>query len=544
MIQAFIENPILLLFVVAGIGYGAGSIRIRGTNLGVAAVLFAGLLFGGLSPDLHIPESIIFLGLAIFVYSIGLSSGPGFFANFRQRGFRDIFFVMAMIAISAAIAAGLFFVFDFSATTTSGVFAGSTTNTPALAGLLDIIRNLPNLNQKEALEMSEQAVIGYSLTYPMGIFGTMVAIQLLTKWLKIDLKKEEETLRKDYPVKQEIINKTVKITNSEFVGISIRDLKRKYKWKIVFGRIQRNEVVTLSSWDSTFELNDRVVIVGDKLLLNEIAMLLGEISSYIPENLSEYVSKRIFVSNPNIAGERLSTLNLSEKFAAIIATIRRGDIDLLANGNTIIELGDQVHFIARQKDVPKISAFFGDSIEALSKINLLSFGLGMALGLLLGMVSLQLPGGLTFQLGFAGGVIIVALVLGALRRTGPIVWTLPYGANLTLRQIGLILMLAGIGINSGHTFMSTISEGSGGLIFLAGSIISFLTAAITLVVGYKMLKIPFSFLLGMVSTQPAILDFVLEKTNNKLPIIGYTLMLPVSLIIKVLYVQILFAILN
>lgn len=544
MIQAFVENPILLLFVVAGLGYWAGSIRVRGTNLGVAAVLFMGLIFGGMSPDLRIPESIIFLGLAIFVYSIGLSSGPGFFANFKQRGFRDIIFIMVMIAISAGIAVGLHFWFGFSATTTSGAFAGSTTNTPALAGLLDVIRNLPGLGKEEVLSMSEQAVIGYSLTYPMGIFGAMVAVVVISRILKIDLKKEEEALRKEYPVKQEIINKTVKITNPEFIGIPIRDIKRKYKWEIVFGRIQRGNEVELTSWDSKFQMDDRVVIVGDKPVLKEIAEQLGEISSYIPENLSEYRSKRIFVSNPNIAGERLSTLNLSEKFAAILATIRRGDIDLLANGDTVIELGDQVHFIARQKDVSKISAFFGDSIEALSKINLLPFGLGMAMGLLLGMVQIQLPGGLTFQLGLAGGVIIVALMLGALRRTGPMVWTLPYGANLTLRQIGLILMLAGIGINSGHTFMSTLSQGSGGLIFLAGSIISFFTAAITLLVGYKILKIPFSFLLGMVSTQPAILDFVLEKTGNKLPIIGYTLMLPVSLILKVLYVQILFLILN
>ena len=135
---------------------------------------------------------------------------------------------------------------------------------------------------------------------------------------------------------------------------------------------------------------------------------------------------------------------------------------------------------------------------------------------------------------------MVALILGALRRTGPIVWTLPYSANLTLRQIGLILLLAGIGVNSGHTFVSTISSGGGGWIVLAGSIISFLTASITLLAGYKLLKIPFSILLGMVATQPAILDFVLDRTQNKLPILGYTLILPVSLIFKVLFVQILF----
>jgi putative transport protein len=544
MIQAFIENPILLLFVVAGIGYGLGSIKIKGTGVGVAAVLFVGLLFGGLSPELRIEESIIFLGLAIFVYSIGLTSGPSFFQSFKQKGLRDILFVVVMIALSAAIALGLHFLLNFSATTTSGIFAGSTTNTPALAGLLDVIRSL-GLKNEQLVEMSEQAVVGYSLTYPMGLIGAIIAIQVVSKMLKIDLKKEEIDLKDTYPVRQEIVKKTLEITNPEFTDISIRDLKRKYDWQVVFGRLQRNDTFQLTNWDSTFKMNDRIVVVGDKEDLEKVIASLGKELPYdMPEHQSEYITKRIFVSNPNIVGERLSTLNLPEKFSAIVATIRRGDIDLLADGDTVLELGDQVLFVARRREVSKISKFFGDSFEALSKINLLSFGLGMAIGLLLGMVSIQLPGGGTFKLGFAGGIIVVALILGALRRTGPILWTLPFSANLTLRQIGLILLLAGIGVNSGHTFISTISQGGGGWIVLAGSIISFLTVSITLVVGYKLLKIPFCILLGMVSTQPAILDFVLEKADNKLPILGYTLILPVSLIFKVLFVQILFGILN
>lgn len=544
MIQVLIDNPILLLFIVAGIGYGVGSIRFRGTGLGVAAVLFVGLFFGGLSPDLHIEESIIFLGLAIFVYSIGLSSGPSFFESFKQKGLRDIFFVIIMIALSAGMALGLHFLLDFNATTTSGIFAGSTTNTPALAGLLDVIRSKA-LPGEEILEMGQKAVVGYSLTYPMGLIGAIVAIQLVSKMFKIDLKKEEEELKHDYPVKQEIIKKTIVITNPAITGVAIRDLKRENGWKIVFGRVQRGKTFELTNWDSKFDLQNKVVVVGDKSEVERVANSLGEILPYdMPEHLSEYVTKRIFISNPKIAGQRLAALNLQEKFPAMVATIRRGDIDLLAGGNTVLELGDQVLFVARRSDVDKIASFFGDSFEGLSRINLLSFGLGMALGLLFGMISIQLPGGVNLKFGFAGGVIMVALILGALRRTGPIVWTLPYSANLTLRQIGLMLMLAGIGVNSGHTFVSTISGGGGGWILFAGGVISFFTAVVTLVAGYKLLKIPFSILLGMVATQPAILDFALDRTQNKLPILGFTLILPVSLIFKVIFVQILFGLLS
>jgi putative transport protein len=544
MVDAFIENPLLLLFVVAGLGYGVGSIRIRGSNLGVAAVLFVGLGVGGLSPELHIPDIIIFLGLAMFVYTIGLSSGPSFFATFRQRGSRDIIFVIVMLTLSASIAFGLHFLFHFDASTTSGLYAGSTTNTPALAGLLDAISNA-NLGNTAAKSMSERAVIGYSLSYPMGVIGVMIAINVMHRLLKIDYLAEERELKKEYPVRQTVTSKTVEVTQPDVAGIPLRDLKRQLNANVVFGRLVRGDETLLTNYDTTLKVGDQVALVADEEEIERVTLLIGKnMPIRLSSDRSEYDTRRIFVSNPDIAGERLSTLNLNERFAAIITRVRRGDIDLLANSKLVLELGDRVRFVARRQDIPKISKLFGDSYDALSRINLLSFGLGMALGLLLGMITFQLPGDASFKLGFAGGPIIVALILGALRRTGPIVWTLPYSANLTLRQIGLILLLAGVGVNSGHTFVDTVAQGGGGIIFLAGTIISFITAIATLFIGYKLLKIPFSFLTGMVASQPAVLDFALEKAGNKLPNIGFTLMLPVSLITKIVYVQFLFALLR
>lgn len=544
MVEAFIENPILLLFIVAGIGYWIGSISIRGSNLGVAAVLFVGLIFGGLSPELYIPEIVIFLGLAIFVYTVGLSSGPSFFATFRRRGSRDILFVFLMLTFSAGITAGLHFLFGFQASTTSGLFAGSTTNTPALAGLLDAISNA-RLENGAVKSMSELAVIGYSLSYPMGVIGAMVAISVMQRVLGVNYEAEEQSLKKDYPVRQNITSQTVRVKNEAFTGIPIRDLKREHDWVIVFGRLRRDEEVQLTNYDSVLETGDEVAIVGEADEVARVTDRLGEALPYqLSYDRSEYETRKIFVSNPRVAGEKLATLNLNEKFSVIITRITRGDMDLLAHPDTVLELGDRVRLVARRRDIPVISSFFGNSYDALSQINLLSFGLGMGLGLLLGMITFQLPGGVSFKLGYAGGPLIVALLLGQLRRTGPVVWTLPYGANLTLRQVGLILMLAGIGVNSGYTFMNTISQGEGGIIFLAGTIISVLTALATLFIGYKMLKIPYSFLIGMVSNQPAVLEYALEKAENKLPNIGYTLMLPVAIITKIVYVQFLFALLR
>ncbi len=544
VIDTFIGNPILLLFVVAALGYWLGNIRFKGGGLGVAAVLFVGLAFGALDPGLQIPETIIFLGLSIFVYTIGLQSGPGFVRNIRQHGLRDVLFVILMLILSAGITVGLHYLFHFNASTSAGLFAGVTTNTAALAGLLDAIAH--SGSSPELIEqLSREAVVGYSLSYPMGVFGIILAIFLIERVLRINYSKEEEFLRRFYPIDQRIKNTTIRITTDQFAGRQLRDLLRENHWEVVFGRILRNGEVGLSSWDHQFQKNDVIRVVGNQDEIDRVVSQLGEeVDPDLIVGDHAYETARIFVSNPKVAGQKLAALNLTEKYSAIISRYRRGDIDLLATGDTILELGDQVRLVARKEDLPKISRLFGNSYEDLSHVNLLSFGLGMALGLWLGLIEINLPGGATLKLGFAGGPLVVALILGSLRRTGPIVWTMPYSANLTLRQIGLTLLLAGIGINSGHTFLSTISGGGGGYIFLASVIISILTGIITLTVGFKLVRIPFSFLTGMVANQPAILDIAIERAGNKLPNIGYTIMLPVALVTKILFVQLLYYLLN
>lgn len=540
MIKILSENPLLLLFIVAAIGYAVGNIKIRGTSLGVSAVLFFGLFIGGISPELKVPEIVFLLGLTIFCYTIGLASGQAFFKNIRKNGIRDILFILLMLTISGSMTLGIHFLFGFDPAVTAGLFAGSSTNTPALAGLLDTISK-SETGGIMAL-MQQQAVVGYSLSYPMGVLGVMLAISIMIRFFKVDLKKEQELLEKEYPIGRGIDSKSIVVQNSAIADRSLRELIRQYKWKVVFGRTRQGEEVFLPNFDTRIQLGDILTIVGAKEELEKAKTVLGAYSDFtLSEDASTYQVSRIFVSNPKIAGNSIATLNITEQYSAIITRVRRGDVDVLANSSTVLELGDRIRFVALKKDLPALRKMFGDSYDASSRIDLFSFGLGMAIGLLLGMVTFTLPGDIKFSLGFAGGPLIIGLILGSLRRSGPIVWTLPYSANLTLRQFGLILLLASIGIQSGHTFFSTFSEGGeAGYIFLAGTIISCVSAFITLWIGYKLVKIPFSFLMGMVSNQPAILEFSMQKTNNPLPTFGYTIMFPIALIIKIVYVQLIF----
>lgn len=216
---------------------------------------------------------------------------------------------------------------------------------------------------------------------------------------------------------------------------------------------------------------------------------------------------------------------------------------MLATDDTVLELGDRIRFIARREDLRALSTYFGDSYYASSKVNIFSFGLGIGLGLVLGMIDLPLGGNFSFKLGYAGGPLIVGLLLGAARRTGPLVWTLPYSTTITLQQIGLILLLAGIGVNSGSSFANSLNVDAIWII-LASVIISLCTALAILWIGYKMVKLPFSLLMGMVSNQPAILDFALNKSGNQIPQYGYTMMFPIAAVMKIIIAQVMFLVLS
>ena len=534
------DNPILLLFTVASIGYFLGNIKIMGGGLGVAAVLFTGLLFGAIDPSLRIPETIFMLGLVLFVYSLGLSSGPAFFDSYKKNGIKDFIFIISMLLFSGVIAVVLFSAFGFSASMITGIYSGSTTNTPSLAGVID---HITTTYGDDSAALTNETVIGYSLSYPMGVIGSIISIVIMEKLMKIDYAKEQQTLRKTYPVEKFLTSAIVRVTQEKVHGHTWRDIMGHYKWDVIFSRIIKGDEQNLVKWDTVIHKNDLVMIIGSK---DDVEAAMQDIGVRAKSNFefdrTTYDVRRIFVSNPQVAGRSIASLNLDKKFNTVLSRIRRGDIDMLADEDTVLELGDRIRFIARRKDLRALSEFFGDSYADSSKVDLFTFGLGIGIGLILGSIQIPLGPGFTFKLGYAGGPLIIGLLLGALRRTGPIVWTLPYSANVTLQQIGLILLLASIGVNSGNSFITSLSADSVWII-LCGTIITILTGCSILFIGFKIVKLPFSLLLGIVSNQPAILDFAKSRSGTRIPEFGYTMMFPIASIMKIVIAQIMFILL-
>lgn len=532
-------NEALLLFLVISIGVLLGRFKIREKSLGVPVVLFVGLAFGHLNPNFEISEIILVLGLSIFIYSVGLNSGQIFFQSYKRNGMRDIVFSFAMIGLTALAAVLAWYLLGFDAATISGIFAGISTNTPAFASVLDYIQN-----NNGGSEASSNLVVAYTLAYPIGIIGSIFGILIMDRIFKVDYNAEYKSLRKEFPLDNNLTSEGVIITNEAVTNIPTLDLLKKRDWNIKFGRVKKGNELILANWSTTFSIGDKVMVLGSKEDINEAVNWLGEkMEDKLSYDRSSYDVRRIFLSNPKLAGRTIASLNIPEKFNGTISRIRRGDNDMLAHGNTILELGDRIRVLAKRDELQKMADYFGDSYQESSRVNWFSFGFGLAIGLWLGTLSIPLWGDLTVRIGYAGGPLIVGLILGSLKRTGPILWTLPYSTSVVLQQLGVMFLLAYIGVNNGALFFESLNVSS--LTILGVSILlSVLSAAVLLAVGYKLVKIPFSLLMGMVSNQPSVIEFANEKVNSKLPQMGFALILPIAIIVKIIVTQILYFVLS
>lgn len=540
------QQPLILLFLVAAIGYLIGNIKIRGSSLGIAAVLFVGLAFGAMNENFKLPEILYQGGLIIFVYCIGLSSGRAFFQALRSDGIQANILVVVMLTVGAGLAIVVHWLFATNAPQTAGLFAGSLTNTPALAAVLEMVKRMAPVELQEQILM--EPVVGYSIAYPMGVLGMIMAIGFAQRLWKPNYAEEARRLRNLGTVGEELVARAVRITNPEIAGKTVAELLRRWPSRAIITRHKHHDTMTLAQGDTQLQLDDIVNIVGLKEDVNILVELAGEpIAEPMALDRSVIDFRRIFVSNPAIIGRRVEQLALRSKFGALVTRIRRGDIELLASGSTVLEAGDRVRVVAPRERMQEVSDFFGDSYRALSEIDILTFNLGIVMGLLIGQIPLPIPGSEPFRLGIAGGPLIVALILGALERTGPLVWNIPYSANLTLRQFGIVLFLAVIGTRAGYTFVQTLFSSGGILLLLSGAFITCTTAMLTLWIGSRLLRIPMSLLIGLLAglqTNPAILSYATLQTGNDIPNVGYVTVYPAAMITKILLAQILVSVLS
>lgn len=544
VIELLREQPLLLLFLVAAVGYPLGRITVRGTSLGIAAVLFVGIAFGALDPKLKIPEVLYQFGLALFIYTLGLSNSAVFFRSLRQRGLRDNGLVFGVISISFLLAFGLAKWFHLNPRLAAGMFSGGLTNTPALAGVLEAVKH--SAPPEKLSQLMAEPVVGYSIAYPGGVLGMILAMLLLRWFWRVDFRREAESIRDAVP--EPLENRTIRIKSPEASQFSVERLTEELELTVAFSRHRRGDTLSVVTPETQLQAGDLVSVVGPPEAVAAAVAALGEETGVRLEfDRSELDFRRIFVSNPKLAGQTIESLELDERFGAVATRIRRGDIDLAALPDTEIEIGDRVRIVAPPAQMDALGRFFGDSYRAASELDILTFSLGLALGLALGLIPIPVAPGIHFKLGLAGGPLIVALILGKLDRTGPFAWNPPFGTNVTLRQIGLVIFLAGVGTQAGYAFVSTLFARGGALIFALGLSVTLTAAFSALVVGYKLLRMPLGLLYGVLAgmqTQPAVLGFAVEQTKNDLPNVGYASVFPFATILKIILAQVLFVLLQ
>lgn len=539
MLALLRDNPLLLLFAVAAIGYPLGRLRVGGNALGIAAVLFVGLAFGAIDDALALPDLVYQLGLVLFVYTVGASSGPAFFDALGRKGLRDNVLVAALIASAMMLTFVVARALTLPAAQSAGLFAGSLTNTPALAALLE---TLARQGDASAADRSA-AVVGYSIAYPIGVLGVIAAIAIAQRLWRVDYRREARALEDFAASPSVLVNHTIRVRRPAGQRVGLAEAAREAGGDLRFARVGHGGEVRVAKPDDTLVDGDLVSVVGHPDDVDRLVAWLGEKSEESLElDRSVLDFRRIFVSHPRAVARRVADLDLLRRFGATITRVRRGDVDFVAQDDTILEPGDRVRVVAPRDRLGAIAEFLGDSYRHLSEIDVLTFGLGICAGLLLGSIDLPLPGGGSFRLGIAGGPLIVALILSKLDRTGPLVWSLPYGANLTLRQFGLVLFLAGIGTRAGGAFAETLFSGGGWQLLLAGAAITVSTALLALRIGHRLLRIPMSVLIGMVAgmqTSPAVLSYATEQTRNDLPNVGYATVYPVAMLVKIVLAQVL-----
>lgn len=538
LVGALTQYPIVTLFLVIGLGYLLGEVSFRGFRLGVAGVLFVGLAIGSLDPAVALPEVVPALGLIIFVYTIGIQSGPAFMASFRSDGWRQSLLAVAVLLFGAGLTLILSYALSLSGPYAAGLYCGALTNTPALAAAREVVRESARregLPAEAARLLADQPTVAYSLAYPMGVIGVLLCFQLGRRlWPAREQQVEAapQILVRDFVVK-----------NPGVAGRTVDDVFRLHKdLGFVISRILHEGKTEIAASHTRLCLGDVVAVVGEEEALERAEQILGAPSeAHIEADHAELDSRRFYVSDKAVVGRRIRDLDLQTRLSATITRLRRGDVDVVPGPDIRLEFGDQVRVLTHRGSFPAVSRFLGDSIRGTAETDFGSVAIGMVLGVVVGMMPIPLPGGNTVRLGLAGGPLLVALFLGYLERTGRITWVMPISANLTLRQIGLLLFLAGVGTRAGFEFAGTLNARGLGML-LAAAAVTFAVTWATLIAGRRFLKLPFDSLMGLASgvqTQPACLAFAASQTRSDAPNIAYAGVYPAATIAKIILAQLL-----
>jgi putative transport protein len=510
------QSPLLALFAAIGLGYAVGQISVFGFSLGIGAVLFAGLALGAIAPQAAPPGLVSSIGLAMFLYGIGIQYGRQFFAGLRGPGLKWNFLAALGVLGALGVALVLGRATGVSPEYAVGLFAGALTSTPTLQAAIDAAGN-------------GDPTIGYSIAYPFGVIGPILCLFAFPYLLKPRLAPP--------PAPLQPLELTLEVTQELGVAEFIDNLPP----DVELVAVRQGGTNRLPEPHVRLAAGDGVLLFGVPEALERARLALGRIDpGRLATDRGNLDIARLFVSQPAVVGKAIGELVFPVGVLARVAEVRRGDASLLPAPGLVLEYGDRVTVLASREALPRLRRFFGDSLKSTAEFSYVSIGLGMSLGVLLGLIKVPIPGVGSFSLGLAGGPLLVALVLGRLGRSGSLSWHIPLSANLTLRNFGLTLFLAAVGLGAGAPFVKAVAE-TGLTLLAVGAAILLVAMLSVMLLGHYVFRLSTDDLFGVASGtagNPAILAFANRALQSDRIDVAFATIFPSMTILKIICAQV------
>lgn len=542
-----IALTVSVLALVAVVGLWIGNVKIRGVGFGIGGVLFGGIIVGHFvdqagvalsSPMLHFIQEF---GLILFVYTIGIQVGPGFFASLRVSGLRLNLFAILIVILGGLVTAVLHKLFNIPLPVVLGIFSGAVTNTPALGAGQQILRDLG-----VPFEVVDQMGMSYAMAYPFGICGILLTMWLVRLFFRINVEKEAQQFEESSGNGHAHLHTiNVRVENPNLHQMAIQDVPMLNSDNIVCSRLKRGELLMVPAPGTLIQAGDLLHLVGRPEDLHNAQLVIGqEVAASLSTRGTDLKVERVVVTNEKVLGKKIRDLHVKQRYDVVISRLNRAGVELVASSSASLQFGDILNLVGRPEAIDAVAAELGNAQQKLQQVQMLPVFIGIGLGVLLGSIPLFIPGfPAALKLGLAGGPLIMALILGRIGSIGKLYWFMPPSANLALRELGIVLFLAVVGLKSGGDFVATLTQGDG-LSWIAYGI--FITAIPLLTVGIlaRMLaNMNYLTLCGMLAgsmTDPPALAFAnnLHATSGAAAL-SYATVYPLVMFLRIITPQLL-----
>ena len=541
-----IGHSILLLSFVIAAGIQLGKIKVFGVSLGITLVLFVGIILGhfGFTINHNVIHFFKEFGLILFVYSVGMQVGPGFFSSFKQGGITLNMLACGIVFLGVLTAVILHYATGIPMPTMVGILSGAVTNTPGLGAAQQAFSDMHGVSDNTI-------ALGYAVAYPLGVIGIILSIILIKYIFRVSFDKENEQLNsEDSSHTNEAKPISLIVKNPAIFNKTVAELSNLLEHRdFVISRVWRdsNKQIEIASANTVLQENDKVFVITTETDAETIKTFIGEEIDMERKQWirmeSQFINRRILITKPELNGKRLGQLKLRKLYGINITRINRAGVDLVAKPGLTLQVGDRVNVVGTETAVSNVEKVLGNSMKRLNEPNLITIFVGIALGIVLGSIPISFPGiPQPVKLGLAGGPLVVAILISRFGYHYKLITYTTQSANLMLREIGITLFLACVGISAGDGFVDTIVNNGGFAWIGYGFIITFVPLMIIGCIGRYFCKVNYFTLMGLISgstTDPPALAYSNATAGNDAPSVGYATVYPLTMFLRVLTAQLL-----